>query len=78
MQGWSELAAAAGSINVACVRWDERERDRVAGSEGAREGREKERREDAFLAFSLTRTICAALLVVVFALIKKHQFWLFL
>jgi len=85
MRGWREVAAAAESINAACVRWGGRERERRRGCRiGGREGREKERREDdAFLAFSLSLTSSLSLVLllllslVVFALIKKEQFWSF-
>lgn len=71
------MAAAAESINAACVRWGGREREETGLPDwregGERKGEERGRRLSGFLPlshfFSLTRTTSAALLVVVFALI---------
>jgi len=73
MRGWREVAAAAESINAACVRWDERERERggggedgVAGLEG-REGGEKKRRGERtpfWLSLSLVLLCCCTFLLL--------------
>jgi hypothetical protein len=59
MRGWREVAAAAESINAACVRWDERERggggdEGGAGLEGRGGGEKKRGGEGGRLWFSHT------------------------